>query len=132
MKERLIRILIVGLIILVMMMVVKGLSDWNRQAKVAGEMIDLPQVPVKEKLEDLGEKVLGEAVKVLPGAPKLEEVDQTNQETESTEPIEEPIGDIQKQTEALIEAIKKLPQNQLEATKKQIRKEFCEEILIEE
>jgi hypothetical protein len=138
MKERLTRILIFSLIVLVTIVVIKGLSDRIRQSKAKGETIDLPQVPVKEELEDLGEKVLGEAAKILPGAPKFEEVEeseeveQTNQEVESTEPIKEPVKDVQKQTEILIETIKELPQDQLEAIKKQIWKEVCEEILIEE
>jgi len=95
---------------------------------VAGESVSLPQVPIKEKVEDLGERVLGEAVKILPGAPDLG-ADQDNQETE---PIEEPVKNIEEQTQVLIEAIKKLPEDQIEAIKKQLYQEICEGVLSEE
>jgi len=122
MRERLTRIFLLGLAALLIIALAKGLADWQAQSKVAGESVSLPQVSVKEKLEDLGEDILGKAVKFLPGAPDLE-VDQVSQETE---PIEEPVKNVQQQTQTLIEAIKKLPEDQLEAIKKQIQKEFCE------
>lgn len=127
MRERLIRIFLLGLAALLIIVLAKGLADWQTQQKVAGESISLPRLPIKEKIEDFGEKVLGKAIKVLPGAPDLE----VNQEDQETEPIEEPVSNVQQQTEALIEAIKKLPQDQLEATKKQLYKEFCEGALKE-
>lgn len=128
MRERLTRIFFLGLAALLIIALAKGLADWQNQQKVAGESVGLRQLSIKEKIEDLGEKVLGKAIMVLPGAPKWEETSQVSQETE---PIEEPVENIHRQTEALIEAIKKLPQNQLEATKEQIRKEFCEGVLQE-
>lgn len=124
MRERLTRIFLLGLAALLIIALAKGLADWQSQTKVAGGSTSLPQLPIKEKIENLGEKVLGKAIRLLPGAPDLE----IGQETE---PIEEPVNNIQQQTEALIEAIKKLPQDQLEATKKQIYKEFCEGALKE-
>jgi len=128
MKERLTRILLLGLAALLIIALVKGLVDWQNQSKVVGESISMPQLPIKEKIEDLGEEILGETIKILPGAPDLE-ISQSDQETE---PIEQPIENVQQQTEALIEAIKKLPQDQLKATKKQIYEEFCEGALHEE
>ncbi len=128
MKDRLIRIFVIGLIALAVIGLAKGLADWQSQSKVAGESVSLPQVPIKEKVEDLGERVLGEAVKILPGAPDLG-ADQDNQETE---PIEEPVKNIEEQTQVLIEAIKKLPEDQIEAIKKQLYQEICEGVLSEE
>lgn len=125
MRESLLRILIFLGIVGLLVFVVQSLARWQNQSKIAGESISLPIIPVKEKLEEFGEDVLGKAVSILPGAPDLG----VNQETE---PIEEPMENVQKYTEALIEALKKLPEDQLEATKKQIRKEFCEGVLGEE
>lgn len=124
MRERLTRIFLLGLAALLTIALAKGLADWQTQSKVAGESTGLPHLPIKEKIEDFGEKVLGKAIKILPGAPDLE-IDQ------EAEPIEEPVKNIHEQTESLIEAIKKLPQDQLEATKKQLYKEFCEGALKE-
>lgn len=84
-----------------------------------------PLAPVSQKIEDLGEKVLGEMVKKLPNAPDLEKVVVSTE----NEPIEEPVKKVENQTDQLIESLKQLPQDQLEAIKKQIFKEFCETIL---
>ena len=127
MRERLTRIFLLGLAALLIIAFAKGLADWQGQQKVAGESVNLPQISVKEKLEELGGDILGKAVKLLPGAPDLG----VNQVDQETEPIEEPVKNVQQQTQTLIEAIKKLPQDQLEATKKQIQKEFCEGVLKE-
>lgn len=97
--------------------------------------VSLPKIPVREKLEDLGEKILGTTLEKLPKAPALEEIesknqadqkDQKDQENQETEPIREPMENIQNQTRVLIESIKKLPEDQIEAIKEQIYKEFCE------
>lgn len=135
MRERLIRILIIIMAALVIVAVAKALADWRNQQKIAGESVSLPQVSVKEKLEDLGEDILGKVIEVLPGEPKIETVDQVdqdsqvNQEDQETEPIEEPVKNVEKQTEILIQTIKELPQDQIEAIKKQIYKEICEPLL---
>jgi len=127
MRDRLTRIFLLGLAAFLIIALAKGLADWQGQQRVAGESVSLPQVSVKEKLEDLGEDILGKTVEFLPGAPDLG-VDQADQETE---PIEEPVENVQQQTQALIEAIKKLPEDQIEAIKKQIYEEFCEGALKE-
>ena len=124
MRDRLTRIFLLGLAALLIIALAKGLADWQGQQRVAGESVSLPQVSVKEKLEDLGEDILEKAIKILPGAPDLE-IDQ------EAEPIEEPVKNVQQQTEVLIETIKKLPEDQIEAIKKQIYKEFCEGVLKE-
>lgn len=127
MRDRLTRIFLLGLAALLIIALAKGLADWQGQQRVAGESVSLPQVSVKEKLEDLGEDILGKTVEFLPGAPDLG-VDQADQETE---PIEEPVKNVQQQTQTLIEAIKKLPEDQVEAIKKQLYKEICEPLLEE-
>lgn len=132
MRERLTRILIIIIVALLIISLAKVLTDWQSKQKVAGESLKVPTAPVKEKIEDLGEDILGKAVEVLPGAPRMEKVDQDNQVNQETEPIEEPVKNVEKQTEILIETIKELPQEQVEAIKKQIYKEFCEGLLGEE
>lgn len=103
-----------------------------------GSSLALPHFPIGESLENLGEKVLGKAVQILPGAPDLGETVQEKEEgqvageADEVEPIKEPAENVQKQTEILIETIKELPQDQLEAIKKQIYKEICEGLLKEE
>ena len=47
----------------------------------------------------------------------------------SEEPIAEPIASIQNQSNQLVEAIQRLPEDQLKAVKKQLYKEFCENLL---
>jgi len=132
MRERLIRVLLLGVVILVIAIVAKALASGQ------GGVTTLPNLPIGEKIEELGEKVLGKAVQILPGAPDLGETVQEKEEgqvageADEAEPIKEPAENVQKQTEILIEAIKELPQDQIEAIKKQIYKEMCEGLLKEE
>lgn len=128
MKERLTRVFLLGLAALVIIALASAVANWQTQQKVAGESTGLPQLPIKEKIENLGEEVLGRAIKALPGAPEITTEEEVVQETE---PIEEPVKNVQEQTQTLIEAIKKLPEDQVEAIKKQLYKEFCEGILQE-
>ena len=129
MRERITRLFIIFFLALMVVFLAKSLAGQQNQGDVAGVSISLSNIPLKEKIEDLGGKILGQAIRLLPGAPQLEI---ESQESEAVEPIEEPVTNIQEQTDNLIEAIKKLPEDQLEATKKQIRKEFCEGLLSEE
>lgn len=68
---------------------------------------------------DLGTSLQNEAMRVLGAAIK------------SGEPVAEPIASIQNQSDQLLEAIKKLPEDQLRAVKKQLYQEFCENLLKE-
>lgn len=136
MRERLTRIFIIAIAALVVISLAKGVADWRSKARVEGESVSFPPAPVKEKLENLGENILGEVVEILPGAPDLgvnqvDQDNQVNQENQETEPIEEPVKNVQQQTQTLIEAIKKLPEDQVKAVKKQIYKEFCEGLIEE-
>ncbi|HUS60200.1 MAG TPA: hypothetical protein VMX76_02345 [Nevskiaceae bacterium] len=131
-RDRLIRFLIIVLVAGLVLGLARTLV--KRQQDPEAKSF---QVPIKKKVEDWGEKVLGTVVEKLPKAPNLEEVEPEgesapeNQETQETEPIEEPVQNIQTQTQVLIETIKELPQDQIEAIKKQIYKEFCEKLLSE-
>lgn len=122
MKERLVRFLVITL---AAGLVVGGVGLLAKRTENNFQPDSLLN-PIKVKVEEAAEKVLGEAVKKLPKAPELEEVSQ-----EESEPIKEPVENIQSQTEVLIETIKDLPQDQLEAIKKQIFKELCESIQCE-
>ena len=96
--------------------------------KIAGsperKVISLPAIPVEQTLESLGEDVLGGVAENLPGVLGIKK--KVNQG--ETEPIEKPVENVQNQTQQLLESIKKLPQDQLEAIKKQLFKEFCEQL----
>lgn len=129
MRERLVRLLIIGAAALLVLVLARSLTSQGKQAEINNSPISLPEIPIKKKLEELGGTILGKTVDLLPGTPKFEEGEE---ESEEAEPIEEPVKNIQQQTDSLIEAIKELPQDQLEAIKEQIRKEVCEEILMEE
>lgn len=139
MKERITRLAIIVLVVFLVVGAAKAFSDWQGKQATSGQSISSP---IKKKIEGLGEEILGKAVEVLPGAPDLEEVISENQTGQvqgeqdevvsSSEPIQEPVQNIQKQTEVLVETIKELPQGQIEAIKKQIYKDFCEKLIQEE
>ena len=135
MRERLLRIFIIGAAALLIISVAKTVADWRGQTRESREPRELPSVSLKDKLEDLGGEILGKTVKVLPGGQNISQISQeveTEQTGEETEPIEEPVKDVQRQTEILIELIKKLPEDQMEAIKEQIYKEVCEGVLSKE
>lgn len=119
-RERLIRFLLVGLGAVLILGAVKTFADW--QAKRSPT---LPELSI-EKLQSEG--ILGVAREKILGR---KQADQIIQETQETEPIAEPAEKVEKQTKDLIETIKQLPQNQMEAIKKQLLKEFCEQFLVE-
>lgn len=121
MRERLTRLLAIGLAAFLILSLARVVANWQAQPKVTNESAKLPQTSVKEKLGEWGGNILGKAVNLLPGTPEWDEASQENQE-----PIEQPVQGIQQQMDSLIENIKKLPQDQLEATKNQVYKEFCE------
>jgi len=126
--ERLKRVFLVVFVALMAVGLVKVLVGMMGETKISSMPINLAEMPVKEKLEEIGGEILGKAVEVLPGIPGETE---TKKETQETEPIEEPAQNVQNQTQILIEAIKKLPEDQLEAIKKQLYQEICEGVLKE-
>jgi len=124
--ERLIRL---GLLVGVIAVLVGGAKFVLAQGK---KSTGSPFKPMVGAVENLGEKVLGAAVKQLPRAPNLDEVKVSGEDknaTVSNEPIMEPAQNIQEQTQALIESIKRLPEDQIEAIRKQVYKEVCDGLL---
>lgn len=105
--------------IAVALLSVKGFSDWQTVKTVKGESISLPTQLIVDKFEEMSQNVLGKTAEILP-----EKESQTTQtvQTETTKIIEN-------QTKEIIEIIKQLPQNQVDQIKKQIFKDFCQEIL---
>lgn len=128
-RDRLIRLLIIVLVAGLVLGLAKTLVKHQQDLEATTF-----QTPIKKKVEDWGEKVLGTVVEKLPKAPNLEEVGSEsesapeNQGARGTEPIEEPVKNIQKLIDDLLESIKKLPQDQIEAIKKQIYKKLSEEL----
>jgi len=120
-RERLIRFLLVSLGAVLIMGAAKTFADWRAKQSPGGgwqlPKVSMEKLPSKNVLGTAKEKILGR---------KKEQV------VQETEPIAEPTENIQKQTQTLIESIKKLPEDQIEAIKKQILKEICEPLLVEE
>ncbi len=127
MRERLKRIFVIILAALLIMGAVKFLAGWKGQVEISEKPADLSEAPVKEKLEDLGGEILGRSAEILQGI----STESKEGESQETEPIEEPVKSVQSQTEVLLEMIKKLPEDQLEAVKEQLYQEICEETLEE-
>lgn len=124
-KKRLIRISLLVGVTAITLLGVKGLAR-RQKNKVAGEAIKIPDFPVEQVVKSMEQEVLG---RILGTKKKVDQVNQVNQDNqEEVEPIKQPAENIQSQTQQLIESIKKLPQDQLEAVKKQLLKEFCEQL----
>ena len=135
-RERLIRFLLVGLAAILILGVTEGLVGRREKRKAAGKTISLPTEQIGEKIENVGENVLGRVIKILPRSEKLEEKIKEEEEQEKgegqKETKRETIKIIETQTKEIIEIIKKMPADQVKQIKRQIFKEFCQEILIEE
>ena len=126
MKQRLTRLLLVIISGVIVVAGARLIVDRRQKNPQAGGLLD----PIKEKLEEAGENILGEAIKNLPKAPDLDEVIEdgdAESDGEQVEPIEKPVKNVQDQTQELIEMIKDLPQDQIEAIKEQVYKEICSE-----
>lgn len=109
-----------------LMLAGKVFVDWQATKKVKGESTNLPAQAVVDKLEEAGQNVLGKVVEILPGTPLP-----TGQEGQVKEKVteKETTKIIETQTKEMIEIIKQLPQSQLDQIKKQIFKDFCQEVL---
>lgn len=135
-KDRLKRIMILLLVAVLFFFAGKVFANWLTKNKVAGASINLPTQQIGEKISDLGEKILGKAVEVLPGGGELKEkmkteskptssVNQTDSQTVTqTEKVEI-------KTQEIIEIIKELPAAELDNIKKQIFKDFCQKVMEE-
>lgn len=130
-KKRLTRFLFLCLVVFLLVVLVKFLANEGTGQSAGGK---IRQPILKETIEDFGETVLGVAVRYLPNAPDLEEIDksQLKKIDPEAEPIKEPTENIRQQTESLLESIKALPQDQIEAIKRQIYKDFCQNLIREE
>lgn len=136
-KDRLKRLAILLLAVVLFFFVGKVFANWLAKNKVAGASINLPTKQIGEKIADLGEQVLGKAVEILPGGGSLKEklktenkptssVNQTDSQTVTqTERVET-------KTQEIIQIIKELPATELNNIKKQVFKDFCQKILKEE
>lgn len=124
-KERLKRLIIISLVAGLTMVGTTAFIKWRDSQRAAGEMLKLPSLSINEQIKNFGVKILGAAFKSLPigSEPKVTVV------KEASEPITQPVENIQKQTDQLIESIKRLPADQIEAIKKQIYKEFCQQLI---
>jgi len=131
-KERLKRIAII--------IVLGGLAFWGIEAfvrwrgtkRTAGVSVSLPTEGITQKIEDFGEKVLGGALEILPGSEKIKEREKVIEE-QTTKKIEiqpdQATKILESQISEIIEILKKLPEEQLKQIKKQIFKDFCQEIM---
>lgn len=132
-KERLKRILLLFLAGGVVFWGVTAFAKWQESKKVAGESIKIPTELVTEKVEDLGEKVLGKAAEVLPGSEKIKEkenvIEKENIQTQTEVQNTETTKILENQTREIIEILKQLPEEQLKQIKKQVFKDFCQEIM---
>lgn len=124
-KKRLTRILTLSLIALLVVAAVRSLT---KQESIQKALITSLGLSVKEKVSEFSENVLGTAVKFLPDAPDWE----GERDGQEIEPIKQPAEKIRQQTEALLESIKKLPQDQVRAIKKQIYQDFCQRLIEED
>lgn len=134
-KDRLKRFLIIILVTFLVLAGAKVFADWQGKKKAQGEVLSLPTVQIGEKISDFGEQILGKAVDILPGNSALKEKiiiekESTNTNTNTTTETEK-VERVEIKTQEIIEIIKELPAEQLENIKKQIFKDFCQEILEE-
>jgi len=131
-KERLKRITIIIVVGGLIFWGVEAFVKWRGTRRVAGESIKFPTETVTEKIEDLGEKVLGKAVEILPGGNKIKEIKEEEKEGKTAkieiQPDQAP-KILENQTKEIIEILKQLPEKQLKQIKKQIFKDFCQEIM---
>jgi len=126
-EERLKRILIIIGVAGLMVFGGQAFARWSQ--KQTGEPIQLPGEAVTSKFEEFGEDVLGKAVEILPGSSQLKEK-VVEKETQTTSTVKS-TKIIETQTKEIIEIIKQLPQDQMDQLKKQVFKDFCQEVLKE-
>jgi len=131
-KERLKRTAIIIVVAGLTFWGVNAFAKWREEKKVAGASVRLPTEGITRKIEDFGEKVLGRAVEILPGGDKVKEIKEEEKENKTDkieiQPNQAP-KILENQTKEIIEILKQLPEEQLKQIKKQIFKDFCQEIM---
>ena len=112
----------------------KAFADYQNKQKAAGKNVTLPTDQIKEKISDFGQQILGNAIEVIPGAGGLKEklIIEKQVSVENAQGEEKQVERIEIQTQEIINVIKELPADQVDKVKKQIFKDFCQEILEEE
>ena len=112
----------------------KAFADYQNKQKSAGKDVPSLTNQVGEKISDFGQEVLGNAVEIIPGAGGLKEklIIEKQVSVENAQGEEKQVERIEIQTQEIINVIKELPADQVEKVKKQIFKDFCQEVLEEE
>jgi len=127
-ETRLKRILVAIGIIIFLAFGTKVFADWQAKRKAEGKSVSLPTKEVGEKISNFGQDILGKAVESIPGNEGLKER-LIRVETKVPVEGEKEVERIEIQSQEVIEIIKELPQEQAEKIKKQIFKEFCQNVL---
>ena len=129
-RERLKRIAIIVAIGGLTFWGIEAFAKWRETKKVAGASVMVPTEEITQKVEDFGKKVLGKAIEILPGGGKIKEGEVVEGETTKIEiqPDQAP-KILESQTKEIIEILKQLPEEQLKQIKKQIFKDFCQEVM---
>lgn len=135
-KDRLKRILIFILIIGFLLIGGKVYADWLNKNKMAGTSVSLPTQQIGQKISDFGENVLGKAVEVLPGGNNLKKklITTSTPTPLPSQNYSQPVTqnkEVEIKTQNIIQIIKELPAAEFENIKKQVFKDFCQEILKE-
>jgi len=125
------RIVIIGGVMVLVLLLGQVFLGWQSKSKQSGVEVSFPSQKISQGVESLGGQILGAVLKVLPGMPGLEEIE-IKSESQEAEPIVEPVSNVREQTELLLEAVKDLPQDQIEAVKKQVYQDFCLGLIEEE
>ena len=112
----------------------KAFADYQNKQKAAGKDVPPLTDQIGKKISDFGQEVLGNAVEVIPGAGGLKEklIIEKQVSVENAQGEEKQVERIEIQTQEIINVIKELPAEQVDKVKKQIFKDFCQEILEEE
>lgn len=112
-----------------------ALAKWQEKEEPGTKKPGFPTKEIGEKIKEFGEGVLGKAIQILPGSEGVEEkfgTEAEEEQIEGTTDQADPIKIIEIQTKEIIEVIKELPEEQVEKIKKQVFKDFCEEVLKED
>jgi len=133
-QTRLKRIGVIFLLAALFAVGVKAFVDYQNKQKAAGKDVPSLTDQIGEKISDFGQEVLGNAIEVIPGAGGLKEklIIEKQVPVENAQGEEKQVERIEIQTQEIINVIKELPADQVDKVKKQIFKDFCQEILEEE
>jgi CMP-2-keto-3-deoxyoctulosonic acid synthetase len=130
-RERLKRIAIIVAIGGLTFWGIEAFAKWRETKKVVGASVTVPAEEITQKVEDFGEKVLGKAIEILPGGEKIKEKEKVIEEETTKIEIQPDKAPkiLENQTKEIIEILKQLPEEQLKQIKKQIFKDFCQEVM---